>query len=184
MIAAIRMLATTAEKYSMDNFLQRREIHFKQINQMENLSKTFILTLSMTLSFAFSYGQDTREVEIRQLENIEREATIKGDSATLFGKIWSNSMIVNTPANRVGTVEGTKMQLRTGNLAYLSFIRNIEKITFNDNISIVMGEEVIKPQLHQQNAGKTVTRRFTNIWKYSNSQWQMIGRQATIIKVE
>lgn len=151
---------------------------------MKNLTKTCILTLSLTLCVAVSYGQDTRESEIRRLENIEREATMKGDSATLFGKIWSNSMVVNTPANRVGTVEGSKMQLRTGNLAYLSFIRNIEKITFNDNIAMVMGEEVTKPQLHQQNAGKTVTRRFTNIWKYSNSQWQMIGRQATIIKVE
>jgi hypothetical protein len=81
-------------------------------------------------------------------------------------------------------VEGTKMQLRTGNLAYLSFVRNIEKITFNDNIALVMGEEITKPQGHQQNAGKTVTRRFTNIWKYDNNQWFMIGRHATVIKVE
>lgn len=124
-----------------------------------------------------------RESEICRFENIEREATMRGDSAMLFGKIWSNEMVVNTPANRVGTVEGSKMQLRTGNLAYASFVRNIEKITFNENIAIVMGEEITKPQGHQQNAGKTVTRRFTNIWKFANNQWFMIGRQATIINV-
>ncbi|AXE16508.1 hypothetical protein DR864_01580 [Runella rosea] len=127
---------------------------------------------------------DPREAELRRMENIEREATMRGDSAVLFGKIWSNEMVVNTPANRVGTVEGTKMQLRTGNLAYASFVRNIEKITFNDNIALVMGEEITKPQQHQQHTGKTVTRRFTNIWKYANNQWFMIGRQATIVKVE
>jgi hypothetical protein len=148
------------------------------------MKKTFILTLSLTFLSNILFAQDARETEIRRLENIEREAAMKGDSTTLFGKIWSNEMVVNTPANRVGTVEGTKMQLRTGNLAYSSFVRNIEKITFNDNIAISMGEEILKPQGQQLNAGKTVTRRYTNIWKFANNQWQMIGRQATIIRVE
>ena len=49
---------------------------------------------------------------------------------------------------------------------------------------MVMGEEITKPQGHQLHAGKTVTRRFTNIWKFVNNQWFMIGRQATIVKVE
>lgn len=147
--------------------------------------KKQLLTLALIAFAMMTFAQtDPREVEIRRLENIEREATMRGDSAVLFGKIWSNEMVVNTPANRVGTVEGSKMQLRTGNLAYSSFVRNIEKITFNDNIAMVMGEEITKPQGIQQHAGKTVTRRFTNIWKYANNQWFMIGRQATIVKVE
>lgn len=148
--------------------------------------KTQLLVVLFSFSsFCCLFAQiDLHEAELRRLENIEREATMQGDSATLFGKIWSNEMVINTPANRVGTVEGSKMQLRTGNLAYTSFVRNIEKITFNDNIALVMGEEITKPQGHQLNAGKTVTRRFTNIWKYDNNQWFMIGRQATIIDVQ
>jgi Domain of unknown function (DUF4440) len=149
------------------------------------MKKVIIILITSLASFITSYAQtDPRDAELRRLENIEREATMRGDSALLFGKIWSNEMAVNTPANRVGTVEGTKMQLRTGNLAYSSFVRNIEKITFSDYIALVMGEEITKPQGIQQHAGKTVTRRFTNIWKYANNQWFMIGRQATIIKVE
>ncbi|MFN8353949.1 MAG: nuclear transport factor 2 family protein [Spirosomataceae bacterium] len=153
------------------------------------MKKLFLLLITAVAavfsSFTIACAQtDPREAELRRLENMEREATMRGDSAVLFGKIWSNEMVVNTPANRVGTVEGTKMQLRTGNLAYNSFVRNIEKITFNDNIALVMGEEITKPQGIQQHAGKTVTRRFTNIWKFANNQWFMIGRQATIIKVE
>lgn len=127
-------------------------------------------------------AQDQREAEIRRLENLERESVLKGDSAILFDKIWSSNMVVNTPANVVGTVEGTKTHLRSGNLSYLSFERNIEKITFNDNIAIVMGGEIIKPQGHQVNAGKTVTRRFTNVWQYKNNSWSLIARQATITK--
>ena len=129
-------------------------------------------------------GQDPREIEIRRMENLERESVLKGDSAALFDKIWSPTMIVNTPANVVGTVEGTKAHFRSGDLNYLSFERNIEKITFNDNVSIVMGGEVIKPQGHQVNAGKTVSRRFTHVWLYKDDRWSIIARQATIIKVE
>jgi hypothetical protein len=97
----------------------------KHRNKMKKLlTLLFVHHLFLITSFAQT---DPREVEIRRLENIEREATMRGDSAILFGKIWSNEMVVNTPANRVGTVEGSKMQLRTGNLAYASFVRNIEK---------------------------------------------------------
>jgi len=66
----------------------------------------------------------------------------------------------------------------------LAFERNIEKITFNENVAIVMGGETIKPQGQQINAGKTVSRRFTHVWLYKNNQWSIIARQATNIKVE
>ena len=129
-------------------------------------------------------AQDAREAEIRRLENLERESVLKSDSTALFDKIWSPKMVINTPANTVGTVEGTKQLLRSGGLKYLSFERNIEKIIFNDDVAIVMGGEVIKPQGTQPNAGKTVSRRFTHVWKLSNNSWSIIARQATIIKIE
>src|SRR5215218_2133823 len=96
------------------------------------------ILISLTAIFNFVLAQDPRESEIRRLETLERESVLKGDSTALFDKIWSPNMIVNTPANVVGTVEGTKAHLRAGNLNYISFERNIEKITFNDNVAIVM----------------------------------------------
>ena len=124
------------------------------------------------------------EAMIRQLENQEREAVLHSDSTALFNRLWDATLIVNTPANRVGTVEGTKLQLRTGQLAYLSFERHIETITFNGDLAIVMGEELLRPQGQQLNAGKLVTRRFTNVWRHVANSWGMIVRQATVIKVE
>lgn len=129
-------------------------------------------------------AQDPREAEIRRMETLERESVMKGDSAALFNRIWSPNMIVNTPANIVGTIEGTKAHFRSGDLNYLSFERTIEKITFADNIAITMGGEVIKPQGKQINAGKTVSRRYTHVWLYKNNSWSLIARQATIFKIE
>lgn len=129
-------------------------------------------------------AQDSRDSIIRSLDNLEREAFLQGDSLPLFNRLWSPKMVVHNPQNKVGTVEGTKMLIRTGKSKYLSFERTIEKITFDDNLAIVMGEEKIKPQGFQDHAGKLVTRRFTNIWKFSNNSWSLIARQATIINVE
>jgi hypothetical protein len=143
-----------------------------------------IISISLTAISNIVLAQDPRESEIRRLETLERESVLKGDSTALFDKIWSPGMIVNTPANIVGTVEGTKTLFRAGGLNYLSFERTIEKISFNDNIAIVMGGEIIKPQGQQPNAGKIVSRRFTHVWLYKNSYWSIIARQATIIKIE
>ena len=132
----------------------------------------------------YGFAQDSRESEIRRLETLERESIVKGDSLPLFDKIWSPQMVINTPANSVGTVEGTKAVFRAGNLRYKEFERDIEKITFHENLAIVMGGEKIKPQGSQQNAGKTVSRRFTHVWLFANGNWSLIARQATIIKIE
>lgn len=136
------------------------------------------------IELPIAFGQRDREDEIRRLENLERESVLRSDSVVLFDKIWSPNMVVNTPANIVGTVEGTKNHLRSGGLAYASFERTIEKITFNENVAIVMGGEVLKPQGTQPNAGNMVTRRFTHVWLFKNNSWSIIARQATIIKIE
>ncbi len=143
-----------------------------------------IMFLCLALSTTVLNAQDLKEAEIRRLENLERESVMKGDSVPLFNKIWSPNMVINTPGNTIGTVDGTKALLRSGRLSYLSFERTIEKITFNDNLAIVMGGEVIKPHGDQQNAGKTVSRRFTHVWMYENNSWSIIARQATIIQIE
>lgn len=148
------------------------------------MKQLFILLIMCVIDLPIALSQDTREGEIKRLETLERESVLKSDSTVLFDKIWSPNMVINTPANVVGTVEGTKKHFRVGGLSYASFERTIEKIAFNDNVAIVMGGEVIKPQGNQPNAGKVVTRRFTHVWLYKNNLWSIIARQATIIKVE
>jgi hypothetical protein len=158
--------------------------NYQKSKSMKQFFTVLSICLGLTCIVNIVSAQDARETEIRRMETLERESVLKGDSVALFDKIWSPTMIVNTPANVVGTVEGTKAHFRSGDLNYLSFKRNIEKITFNDNVAIVMGGEVIKPQGHQVNSGKTVSRRFTHVWLFKKNSWSLIARQATIIKVE
>lgn len=151
---------------------------------MKLLSSHFLPLLLVAGTLSIACAQDPREHLIRMLEDQERESVLHSDSLTLFGNLWSESMVINTPGNTAGSVENAKSQLRSGNLNYLSFERDIEQISFHENVAIVMGEERIVPREHQRNAGKQVTRRFINVWQFTNESWSIIGRQATIIKIE
>ncbi|HJZ41886.1 MAG TPA: nuclear transport factor 2 family protein [Bacteroidales bacterium] len=151
------------------------------------MKKTATALLTMVFLIVFLSGisaQPYSEDEIRDLEKRELEALLKVDTAALFNKLWSPDMVVNTPANRVGTVEETKKSLLAGRIAYSYMERNIEKITFKENIAIVMGHEILRPKGLSDNVGKTVTRRFTNLWMRSATGWSMVARQATIISVQ
>lgn len=139
---------------------------------------TFLLSLNV-------FAQNNSEIEIRHLEELSRIAVLNNDTISLFNKYWGENMIVNTPANIVADIAMIKNRIKGEKLNYASFERSIESITFDENIAIVMGQEKLVPKGKADNAGKLLTRRFTNIWKYSKKGgWKIIARQATIIKVE
>jgi ketosteroid isomerase-like protein len=141
----------------------------------------FIVLFAVCTSTASA--QQATEAEIRNLEKLELEALLKKDTTALFHKYWSPKMVVNTPGNVVGTVAETKKRFMAGQIEYARMERNVEKVTFNENLAIVMGNEVLVPKGNTDNAGKTVTRRFTNVWMKTNDSWSIVARQSTIISV-
>jgi hypothetical protein len=62
--------------------------------------------------------------------------------------------------------------------------RIIEKITFNQNIAIVMGKELQQPSNMNPNSEEWIPRRFTNVWIKSNNVWQLAARQSSKIVTE
>jgi hypothetical protein len=128
-------------------------------------------------------AQQSEEAEIRKLENLEREAILKGDT-TLLRKMMSPQIVVHNPENTIVTFDKIIARVKTGKIDYASFERVIEKVTFIDEMAVVMGHEIIQPQGSTTNAGKTVTRRFTNIWLKESDGWKLTARQATIISVK
>lgn len=71
--------------------------------------------------------------------------------------------------------------IKTGNIHYSSFVREIETITFQGETAIVMGKETVKPDGNAPGAGQTILRRYTSIWMKRNSKWLLIARHANII---
>jgi ketosteroid isomerase-like protein len=148
--------------------------------------KKIITNISIVL-FAlvnnFCLAQQSNEAVIRGLENAQREAFLKKDTATLF-KLFSPDFVVNAPTNKITTLQQLKHLIQTGEVDLEVFERVTEKVTFINNIAIAMGNETLNPTSRMPNAGKTVKRRYTNIWMNNKNNWQLVARQATIISVE
>lgn len=123
----------------------------------------------------------TEEDTIRQLEEQERQAVLREDTAALE-QLWSDEFIVNNPQNRVTASRDDALALvRRGLIRYAAFERQIEAIRFNDDIAIVMGAETVEPVGDTPRAGTTVRRRYTNIWRKQAATWRMIARHANVI---
>ena len=61
----------------------------------------------------------------------------------------------------------------------------IEVLDARDDYVVIMGEEVVKPRDAAANAGKTVSRRFTDVWRReSDGKWRLTIRQATITSIK
>jgi hypothetical protein len=141
-----------------------------------------LLLIFHVLFSSFSLAQQSDEVVIRGLENEEREAILKKDTTKLY-QLMSLEIVVQNPENAIVGFRQIINRVKTGKINYVSFERLIEKVTFFDNTSIVMGKEVLISAGSTENSGKTVTRRFTNIWMKEKNVWKLTARQATIVSL-
>jgi uncharacterized protein (TIGR02246 family) len=141
-----------------------------------------IFTCLAMFFFATTYAQTTAEIEIRNLEDAQRQAFLKKDTATLF-KLFSPDFVVNAPTNKITTLQELMQLMRQGAVDMEVFERITERVTFNNNIAIAMGNETLHPTGQMPNAGRTVKRRYTNIWMKTDGGWQLVARQSSIISV-
>lgn len=147
-----------------------------------NMKLVLALTLLSTLSIN-SLAQSKAEQEIRDLEQLEFITLQRGDTIGLL-KIWSKDLVVNNPFRQIVTMPQIFQRIREGKIDYSTSKRLVEKVTFIDNVAVSMGTEVITPQNQTTNAGKTVTRQYTNIWLRTKEGWRMIARQASIVTIQ
>jgi len=141
-----------------------------------------ILAIFFILISHFSSAQKGDEALIRRLENAEREAILKSDTVILH-QLMSSRIVVQNPENAIVNFRQIIDRVKAGKINYVSFDRSIEKISFVNNSAVVMGKEVIVPQGTSANAGKTITRQFTNVWMKEKGKWKLTIRQATIVSI-
>ena len=142
----------------------------------------FVLIAANLLLSGICFSQQEDETLIRKLDDMERVAIWKGDTTGL-SILMSKKIVVQNPENAIVGFQQILNRVKTGKINYSSFERKIDHLSFVNNIAIVMGLETLVPQGDTQNAGKTVNRRFTNIWTKEAGEWKLTARQATIISI-
>lgn len=118
------------------------------------------------------------EQEIRKLEQGQVDALLRNDIDEMQTH-WSKDYTVNNPRNTVG--KASEGPIRAGTRTYSSFLREIESIIIHEETVIVMGSETVVPNDKSPESGKTIHRRFTNIWMNENGNWLLVARQASVI---
>lgn len=146
--------------------------------------RLMILAIAITVILAGPiFGQRAKpnqalEQKIRELEQEQVELLLRNDLAALR-KNWADDYVVNNPFNAV--VDASKGPIQAGTLTYSSFIREIERVLIHGNTIIVMGRETVVPKGTSPDAGKTLNRRFTNVWMKRAGKWLLTARHANVI---
>lgn len=120
------------------------------------------------------------EQEIRRLESADVAAVLNNDMAAA-DKLWAEDLTVNAPNNRLVRGKKAVVELKNSGTKYASFVRDIESVLIHGDTVIVMGQEIVVPTGESPDAGKTVRRRFTNLWMKSGGKWHLTARQASVI---
>ena len=129
-----------------------------------------------------TFAQQSDEAIIKSLEEKEREAILKSDTMQL-SNLMSKQIVVQNPENAIVGFRQIMDRIKNGKINYSTFERRIDNIALVNSIAIVMGLETLITQGNTKDAGKTVKRRFTNVWTKEKDGWKLTARQATIISI-
>ena len=136
-----------------------------------------LFLISFIIATNVAVGQSSDETEIKQLEKHWTELLNKGDTTSLL-KIWSENYVVNNPNGKIVTPKEIIALMKSGH-KFPAVERIIEKITFNQDIAIVMGKELQQPVNMTTNHDEWIPRRFTNVWIKTEGKWKLAARQST-----
>lgn len=164
-------------------------------NPMKLLSLGFLLAIvfvSTTNTFAaggstVSLSKD-EETKIRKtieaMEEEQRRFVLDGDVAGVT-RDWADDLAVNPPNNQVLRKPEIleRMKQHTG-LQYSSYELHREAMVIRRDCVVTMGYEIVVPKGNVPNSGKTINRRYTDVFYLDDGRWRMIGRQATNISVQ
>jgi hypothetical protein len=131
-------------------------------------------------------SKDEEDQIRRAIDAIEEEeirSLLEGNVAAVAHD-WADDLAVNAPNNQVmrKPVILDLMRQHTG-LQYSSAERHREAAIIRRNCVVTMGYEVVVPKGNVANSGKTINRRYLNVYFFEDGRWRLVGRQATNVSV-
>ena len=144
--------------------------------------KSILLTICLIISSILivsaqsEMGKKVIEIEVRKLDSLHAAAVLSGDLKEM-DKYWTEDFMVTNPFNEIDKAD----RIRNGTVTYSSFQRICEAAKIYENVAILMGKEIVVPKGKSPDSGKTINRRYTNIWMNLNGHWKLVARHASVI---
>ena len=121
---------------------------------------------------------------LRAADSEQMRIIVDGD-ARAQQEFMHPNYIVSSPANRVMAKAQVVAMLAKGEIGSDNFKRTIERTAITGSVGIVMGDETVIPtpgsELGRLHPGKTLHRRFTNVFLWEAGKWRFLARQASIV---
>jgi len=127
----------------------------------------------MNPSNATNDRQPVWQQQLAELQERARRAFLAQDLGEMR-LILSDDFIVNSPINRILNKGALLELLQQGVIRHFSYEEQIELMTRQGEIAVVMGNDVVTDTL----GGPLIRRRFTNVWREGKGRWQLIARHA------
>ena len=122
------------------------------------------------------------ETTIRELEQAQAKAAISRDRAAL-DKMFAQDFRVISPSGAINTKEELLTILTNSTTPpYQSAAYQTDIVRDYGDVVVSIGMDTVVPNTGAQ-AGKTVLRRVTQVWKRDNGTWRLTLRHANIITV-
>lgn len=134
--------------------------------------KAFLFILLSFLLCSSIYAQ-TSDKEQTLLE-LEKEWTrvLNNNDTISLKNYWTDNYVVNNATGKIVSARNILDLMKSGHKFPL-VDRHVERITFNEDLAVVMGSEIE----YDKNGGMK-NRRFTNIWRITKDGWKLVARQA------
>ena len=120
--------------------------------------------------------ETTEEHEVRDVLN--------GNVAAMAA-LGSDDLTVNAPSNQVRhQAQILELMKQHTGIQYSSFERHREAMVVRRDCVVTMGYEIVVPKGKVPDSGKTINRRYINVFYFEDGTWHLIARQATNVSVK
>lgn len=151
------------------------------------MKKILLIILFLVIYYSANsqtnYNQDEQTIiaQIKILEAAQTKAIMESDTITL-AKIWAEDFHVNNPSNMVVNRGQVFQRIKSTFIKYSTYIQEPEYYGVFGDVVVVMGKETVVPIGDNPDKDKTITRRYTDVYKNINGEWKEIARHANIIR--
>jgi hypothetical protein len=141
--------------------------------------------LGMVFAASSAAAQQPSESNLRAADAEQMRIIVQEDAKAQSEFMHPNYML-NGPANAVKRKPELVAMLARGDIGSERFLRNVEGVAVTGNVGIVMGNEVVTPtatsNLGRLHPGRTLKRRYTNVFIWEDGRWRFLARQASIVE--
>jgi ketosteroid isomerase-like protein len=146
-----------------------------------------LVLLHLTIYNAFSQlsnkssEKDKKVIsEIKRLMDYELTLVLNQDTAAMQ-QFYPHDMVVTNPFNQFIDKRKVMQRVKSDIIKYTSYEKKVDFFHLEgDNTVVVIGREIVvpTPDANRADAGKTINRRFTEVWMKRGKEWKKVVRHA------